>query len=121
MTAPQQSHLIRDLFDDLESAEIHKWIVERRQEDLNLDCKLAPKNLESRDERKTLAEACSGFLNSSGGLIVWGEVAKKDSATGVDCALSAEPLTDPELLLNNLIRYGEPGASKKLSRSWTDL
>ena len=96
---------LRDLYDSLEAPEIQQWIADGRQEDLNLEFKLAPKSLQTTDERKVLAKSISAFANSAGGLIVWGVDARRDPATGVDAASGAMPLTLPELLLSKLNEY----------------
>ena len=110
MSAPIASPSLEMLFNSLSSAEIAAFVTERRQEDLTLDFKLAPRNLDDKDERKVLARAISGFANSGGGLIVWGVDARKD-ADGIDSATRAVPITDPKLFMSKLIQHGAAATS----------
>jgi hypothetical protein len=96
---------LRDLFETIEDPEIHRLVKDRRQEDLTLEFKLAPKNLLAADERKALAKTISAFANSAGGLLVWGVDARRDPVTEIDAASAALPLTDPELMLSKLNEY----------------
>ena len=79
-------------FDALSAADIANFIANGQEEHLQLDFKtVTGPALNARDDRKNLAVAMSGFANSSGGLIVWGVVARKNEA-GIDCA------TEPSLI-----------------------
>ena len=86
----------------LDIATLNAWIDSQRQEDLHLDFKLlqsAPAL--TRDGRKNLAKAISGFANSDGGLIVWGVDCRKDSMN-VDCASGMVPVKNPAAVLSKL-------------------
>jgi predicted HTH transcriptional regulator len=73
-------------------------VDERRQEDVQLDfkSKADPSRGSANDEdKRTLAEALSGFANSAGGLLIWGIDARK-GADQVDCAQSLKPIAEIE-------------------------
>ena len=79
-------------FDALSAADIVNFIANGQEEHLQLDFKtVSGPALNSRDDRRNLAVAMSGFANSSGGLIVWGAVARPNEAM-IDCA------TEPRLV-----------------------
>jgi hypothetical protein len=101
---------VEALFAALTSADIHRWIAERRAEDLTLDFKTAPRCFEQAEERKVLARAISGFANSSGGLIVWGVIAKR-TVDGIDGADAPEPISDMQRFVTNLQRYSGSAVS----------
>jgi hypothetical protein len=116
VTLPIASQTLEDVFRGLEGPDIHRWIADRRQEDLTLDFKTAPRLLDTGEERKVLAKAISGFSNSSGGVIVWGVDAREDPATKVDAAIAPIPLSEPERFLSNLTRYAGTAVSPPASR-----
>jgi hypothetical protein len=66
---PISSPSLESVFGRLEVHDILAFVTEQRGEDLTLDFKLAPSNFSNREDRKTLAQAISGFANSSGGLM----------------------------------------------------
>lgn len=80
---------------------IHAFVTSRRDEDLHLDFKTVADVALSRDDRKSLAVALSGYANSDGGLIVWG-IDARPNAEGVDCASALRPVSDARALLNRL-------------------
>jgi Putative DNA-binding domain len=89
-------------FDALEIATIEEWIATQRQEDLHLEFKLLEAAPDfTKDDRKNLAKAISGFANSDGGLIVWGVNCRKNSA-GVDCATEIAPVKNAASALSKL-------------------
>lgn len=94
---------IMDLYERIDCDFLASWIGEGRQEDLHLDFKtiVSPDDL-SRDDRKNLATAMSGFANSDGGLIVWGVESRKDPATGVDAASGLKPIPKARAILSKL-------------------
>ena len=55
----------------------------------------------SRNDRKNLAKAVSGFANSDGGIIVWGIDARRN-ANGIDCASGKSEIQNVDLLLIKL-------------------
>jgi hypothetical protein len=85
---------LRESYENLTAKTINEWIASGREEDVQLDFKtISRADLSSRDDRKNLAIAVSGFANSSGGLIVWG-VDARPNREGIDCASEAKPIND---------------------------
>jgi Schlafen, AlbA_2 len=115
MALPIASPSLESVFESLSAADIARFVTERRQEDLTLEFKLAPRSFANKEERRILACAVSGFANSSGGLVVWGIEAKPDS-DGVDCAQATSPLPDPDLFLSKLLEHGGAATSPTVSR-----
>jgi hypothetical protein len=107
---PVRSLSLASLFHTLTVADVVALVTDRRREDLMLDFKQAPKAFDTRDERKLLAAAVSGFANSAGGLIVWGVDARKGE-DDVDCAQGAVPITDPGLFMSRLTSYAGSAVS----------
>ncbi len=72
-------------------------------ETLSLDFKTAgdDKGAMTKDDRKNLAEALSGFANSEGGIIVWGIDCRKDE-DGVDVASELKPINGIKRFLSDL-------------------
>ena len=60
---------LRERFEVMDLAAIESFIADRQEENLHLDFKTADPRF-TRDDRRNLAEAISGFANSDGGLIV---------------------------------------------------
>jgi hypothetical protein len=56
----------------------------------------------SKDDRRSLAEALSGFGNSDGGLIVWGVYAKKARSDEPDVVQALRPIARLGLFLSDL-------------------
>ncbi len=73
-------------FRSMSIAEVHRFVAAGREEDLHLDFKIINDPTLTREDRKSLAMALSGFANSDGGLVVWGVEARQNPA-GVDCAV----------------------------------
>lgn len=69
---------------------------EKWQESLTLDFKLAEHDSGPmvKGDRRTLAEALSGFANSDGGVIVWGVDCRRDPATGHDEVTDLRPMAN---------------------------
>jgi len=85
---------LEDTFESLDSSAIQQWILDKKEEHLQLDFKrVSDPNVANRDDRKNFSKSLSGFANSSGGLIVWGIDARKNDR-GIDCA-TALALIDP--------------------------
>jgi len=67
---------------------LQQYLAERQEENLHLEFKLVNNAaLASRDDRRNLACALSGFANASGGLVVWGVEARKND-NGIDSVVS---------------------------------
>lgn len=94
-------NLVED-FESLSYPELQEFVARRQEENLHLDFKLLnDAGLSSKEDRKNLACSLSGFANSSGGLIVWGVDARKNS-DGIDCAIDLKPIQQITLLIGRL-------------------
>lgn len=99
---------ISDTFKKLNLKQINDWINNHQEENLFIDFKTIKKpDFSNRDDRKNFAKAMSGFANSSGGLIIWGIIAKKTTINNeeIDCATEKseiKPLSQFISRLNNL-------------------
>lgn len=72
--------------DSLDEASILQLVNRQEQEHLHLDFKTVNHgDFRSRDDRRSLAEAISGFANSDGGVVIWGIEARK-TADSIDAA-----------------------------------
>jgi Putative DNA-binding domain len=108
-------------FETLTLFDIEEFVARGQEENLHLDFKLIKDaSLSSTDDKKNFACALSGFANSSGGLIVWGVDARKNS-DGVDCAIALLPIEQVSLLvgrLNSLTGEGvDPSVNQVLHRA----
>jgi hypothetical protein len=92
---------LQKTFDEIDLQWIEDCVKEGYQEDLYLDFKLINKPTLTRDDRKLFAKCVSGFANSSGGLIIWGIKANKNSE-GVDCATDKSPITNLPLFISRI-------------------
>lgn len=96
---------IRQLFQTSDLARIDEYIATGQEENLFLDFKTIKKaDLSERDDRKTFAKALSGFANSSGGLIVWGVDARKNSE-GIDCAKEKKEIVGLRMFISKLNEF----------------
>lgn len=103
-------------FDCLTLGDLNEFVARKREENLHLDFKV-PNDaaLSSRDDRKNFARALSGFANSSGGLIVWGVDARKNT-DGVDCAVALKPIDRILQLLTRLNALAGDGVDPTVPR-----
>lgn len=93
---------IVESFDQLSLSRLNEYKALKQEEHLFLDFKLVSNPaLVSRDDRRNLAKALSGFANSSGGLVVWGVDARKN-AEGIDCAVDLREIPDVRRFLTRL-------------------
>src|SRR5215213_2435063 len=91
-----------ETFDQLDWSKIQAFVEQKQEETLHLDFKLvANSELASKDDKRNLARAMSGFANSDGGIIVWGIDARKNE-DGVDCAVGIAELSSPALMVSRL-------------------
>ena len=67
-----------------------------------LDFKQA-RDINSNDVQQNWSKALSGFANTGGGILIWGIEAKKDPATGVDCASAIALIDHPAALKSRLM------------------
>lgn len=89
-------------FDGLTLAKVEDFISQNQEEHLNLDFKtINNSDLSHSDDKKNLAKSLSGFANSSGGIIVWGIDARKNS-DGVDCASARKEIDRLALFVSRL-------------------
>lgn len=89
---------------------VRGFVATARHEDLHLDFKTVAGAELSRDDRKSLAVALSGFANSDGGLVVWG-VEARPNADGIDCAVAVLEVCPVQLLLTRLNSLTGQGVS----------
>ena len=93
---------LSETFDQLDWQKVASFIDQKQEEHLHLDFKLvANSELTSKDDKRNLAKAISGFANSDGGIIIWGVDARKN-ADGVDCAAAIVELSNPALMVSRL-------------------
>lgn len=93
---------LADTFDQLDWTTIASYAELKQQEHLHLDFKtLKNAELTSSDDRRNIARCISGFANSSGGIIIWGVDARKNS-DGIDCAAAIVELRQPAVLVSRL-------------------
>lgn len=90
-----------DEFNAISLQAIQEYIAAGREEDLHLDFKVVGDPNLSREDRKSLAAALSGFANSDGGIIVWG-VEARPNGNGVDCAIALREIAQASLCLTRL-------------------
>lgn len=92
---------LKDEFDSISMAAIEEFVSSGRDEDLHLEFKVIGDPSLSRDDRRSLAAALSGFANADGGIIVWG-VEARPNAEGVDCATALREIPQVQLCLGRL-------------------
>jgi hypothetical protein len=91
------------LFEVTDLGQLDEFIAAHQEEHLHLDFKLA-KSTMTRDDRKNLAKAVSGFANADGGVIVWG-VDAKPNADGIDCAVGKSPISPLSQFMSQLALF----------------
>jgi len=70
---------IHEFFKRIDESMINEFIQRGQEEHLTLEFKTVNKaDLSDKQDKKAFAKAVSGFANSSGGVIVWGVVARKE-------------------------------------------
>jgi hypothetical protein len=95
---------IQSLYNAIDAAKIDDFIANRQEENLHLDFKLANDPNMTRDDRKNLAKALSGFANSDGGIVVWG-VNARPNLNGIDCASGKQEIASVSLFLSKLNEF----------------
>jgi len=89
-------------FDSLTLIEIENFIAQSQEEHLTLDFKgINNAELTHSDDKKHFAIALSGFANSSGGIIIWGVDARKNS-NGIDSACAKKEIVPVQRFLTRL-------------------
>lgn len=103
-----------EAFESLTAAQIRAYITSQQEETLQLEFKtVSSPEISSRDDKRNLAVALSGFANSAGGLIVWGINARKNS-DGIDCALSASEIPSVALFGSRLVELTGDAVSPRI-------
>jgi hypothetical protein len=92
---------LHDDFASISLAIVREFVSTGREEDLHLDFKVVVDPTLSREDRKPMAVALSGFANSDGGIVVWGVDARLN-ASGVDCAVALREIAQAPLCLTRL-------------------
>ena len=106
---------ILESFDSFTHENLRDFVARKQEENLHLDFKLLnDSSLSSKEDKRNLARALSGFANSSGGLIVWGVDARKN-AEGIDCAVDLKPIDRVLLLLTRLNSLTGDGVDPTIS------
>lgn len=90
-----------DFYQSIDEEKIRDFVSSGQEEMLSLDFKTVSGASLSREDRKNLAKALSGFANSSGGLIIWGVDARKNKE-GIDCACDVREIESLQLFLSKL-------------------
>jgi hypothetical protein len=96
---------------------ITQMVHEGEQESLVLDFKTARNQSApmQEDDRKTLAEAISGFSNADGGVIIWGiDCRKGPTPDDPDQAQSVKPISNLHRWLSDLNQYTHQGVSPQV-------
>ena len=108
MSAKFQTHMgtvgmtLTETFDQLDWATIESDVELKQEEHLHLDFKtLKNSELTNGDDKRNIARCISGFANSSGGIMIWGIDARKNS-DGIDCATAIVELRKPAVLVSRL-------------------
>lgn len=93
---------LTEQFEALTLDDINAYLTERREENLSLEFKTINTPELNRLDRRNLAIAISGFANSSGGLVVWGIVARENTDR-IDCASGTQEIDLSHNLYQNLM------------------
>jgi hypothetical protein len=100
---------LQEQYDALTVDEVAQLIAQGQEEHLQLEFKTTKADM-NRGDRRELAKCISGFANSSGGIIVWGVVARQNGQ-GIDCATAPEEIEPVRLLLARLNEHTGRAAS----------
>lgn len=81
------------LFEQLSTYQALKELIESGEtEGLYLECKAPSEPRLTKDLKRTLATAISGFANTAGGLVIFGLSTTKHAHTGLDVITQIEPI-----------------------------
>ena len=95
---------ISALYKSIDVDKLDEFIAEKQEENLHLDFKLVNEAGMSRDDRKNLAKALSGFANSDGGIVVWGMDARPND-DGINCAVEKRETSPLSKFIAKLNEY----------------
>ncbi|HOV24267.1 MAG TPA: putative DNA binding domain-containing protein [Candidatus Marinimicrobia bacterium] len=77
-----------DTYSKIDKNILEGYVKEKQEENLYLDFKtINNSDFSNKDDKRNLSRSISGFANSSGGIIIWGIIAKKND-NNIDCANS---------------------------------
>lgn len=96
---------IHQFFEEINITRLEEFITTAQEENLHLDFKIVNRpDFTHGDDKKNFAKALSGFANSSGGLVIWGINARKNSQ-GIDCATEIREIVPVQLFLTRLNEF----------------
>lgn len=94
---------IKEYFDKIDFSEIQSLVDNKQEENIFIEFKTVNHpNYNDKNknfDKEHLSKCLSGFANSSGGILIWGIKADKDS-NGIDCANELKPIQQLTKLLN---------------------
>jgi hypothetical protein len=94
---------------------LQQYLERNQEENLHIEFKLLSRgDLPTKDDRKSFASVVSGFANASGGLVVWGVEARKNSEN-IDCVTSLPGVSRIAALLPRLNELTGEAASPIVS------
>jgi len=99
-----------ELFESIDRNSMLRFVEDKQEEHLHLDFKTADPRF-SRDDRRNLAEAVSGFANSDGGVIIWGVDARGGGRDGTDSAQELQAIRGLSRFLSRLTSLSGEAAS----------
>jgi len=109
---------LEEYFNSISIEELNGFISDRQEENLNIEFKTTVHPFESNEtkefDKKNYSKALSGFANSSGGLIIWGVDASKNS-DGIDCAQALRPLEKLNQFLTKLNKLEGQATTPRVS------
>lgn len=120
---------LKEKFDLINLKEIHRYVEEGEQENVELEFKQAnPNDFRGKQaDQSNFAIALSGFSNSQGGIIVWGVEARRLEEQGLDCASKLRPFKNPKAFVSflsklesSIVSPGVPGVIHKAIVEKTD-
>ena len=89
------------LFDSIGLAKVREFLSQGQGETVHPEFKTISKVPLTRDDRRNVAKALSGFANSGGGIVVWGIDARKNKE-GVDAASERRSIAHLAKLVSDL-------------------
>ncbi|MBP7796388.1 MAG: ATP-binding protein [Elusimicrobiales bacterium] len=87
----------KTLFEKINKNYIEKEVLNKEFESMWLECKrkTLPKSNEiSEDDKENFVKSLSGFANTSGGVLVFGLIAKKDKENSIDIISGIQPINN---------------------------